>query len=93
MENQTEQAIESQQEQPESLDPIHTDAEAALITEVEGLKNQIAQLREENRKLFLRLGGDVPSSPVKSADDEMRELIEKFVADGYNPNVLIGGAV
>lgn len=71
-------------------EPMHTDAEAALLQQVQTLTAEVAKLREENKKLFLRIGGGDPE-PAKSPDDEIRTMLQGFRESGYNPNKLYGG--
>lgn len=73
--------------QPE---PVHTDAEAALLQQVQTLTAEVAKLREENKKLFLRIGGGDPE-PANTPDDEIRSMLQGFRESGYNPNKLYGG--
>lgn len=71
--------------------PIHTDAEARLTQEVAELKKMISDLKAENQKLFLRLGGDGQHQTEKSPDDEIREMLKKFQSSGYDPGTLYDG--
>lgn len=75
----------------EQSDTIHTDAELELKKKVDELSSEIGKLREENRKLFLRLGGDGGEHREKTPDDEMREMLRKFQQSGYDPSTLYGG--
>lgn len=84
-EQKTEQAPETSDTQ------IHTDAEARLTQEVAELKKMISDLKAENQKLFLRLGGDGPHQPEKSPDDEIREMLKRFQSSGYDPGTLYDG--
>lgn len=72
-------------------EPLHTAAEAELLAEVKRLRAEIAAIKDENRKLFLKLGGD-GSRSEKTVDQQIAEDIQKFRESGYNPNILIGGA-
>ena len=84
-----EQKTEQTPETPDA--PIHTDAEARLTQEVSELKKMIADLKAENQKLFLRLGGDGQHQPEKSPDDEIREMLKRFQSSGYDPGALYDG--
>lgn len=71
-------------------EPMHTDAEAALLQQVQTLTAEVAKLREENKKLFLRIGGGEEQTP-NSPDDEIRSMLQGFRESGYNPSKLYGG--
>lgn len=80
---------ENQNPQPEP-EEIHTAAEAELVAQVNSLRQEIANLREENKKLFLRLGGeDKPQD--KTPDDEIKAILADFRASGYDPAELMKG--
>ena len=87
--NEKEKQDPEQEQQPEPQpEEIHTDAEAALVAQVASLRQEIANLREENKKLFLRLGGeDKPAQP--SPDEEIMSILADFRASGYNPSELM----
>lgn len=72
-------------------EPVHTDAEAALLQQVQNLTAEVAKLREENRKLFLRIGGSDDGQQHQTPDDEIRDMLKRFRESGYNPNKLYGG--
>lgn len=72
-------------------EPMHTDAEAALLQQVQTLTAEVAKLREENKKLFLRIGGGDEGQSAKTPDDEIRDMLKGFRESGYNPNKLYGG--
>ena len=83
-----------QPEQEQQPDPqpeeIHTAAEAELVAQVNSLRQEIANLREENKKLFLRLGGeDQPAQ--QTPDEEIMSILADFRASGYNPSELMKG--
>ena len=80
-----------QEQQPEPQpEEIHTAAEAALVAQVASLRQEIANLREENKKLFLRLGGeDKPQE--KTPYDEIKSILADFRASGYNSSELMKG--
>ena len=82
---------EQKQEQQEQTEPIHTDAEAELTKQLTELKAELAKLREENKKLFLRLGGNGTTPKEKTPDDEIREMLKDFQQSGYDPSTLYGG--
>ena len=78
---------DTQQTEPEP-EEIHTAAEADLVAQVTSLRQEIANLREENRKLFLRLGGE-DKPQTKTPDEEIKEILSGFRASGYNPSTLM----
>lgn len=78
---------DTQQTEPEP-EEIHTAAEAELVAQVTSLRQEIANLREENRKLFLRIGGE-DKPQTKTQDEEIKEILSGFRASGYNPAELM----
>ena len=73
-----------------TTEPMHTDAEAALLQQVQTLTAEVAKLREENKKLFLRIGGGEEQTS-NTPDDEIRTMLQDFRQSGYHPNKLYGG--
>ena len=71
----------------ETAQPIHTAAEAALLETVNQLRQEVATLREENRKLFLRIGGE--NKPEETADEAVMRIIKDFRSAGYDPSKLM----
>lgn len=88
---QTEPTTAATTEPTTTTEPMHTDAEAALMQQVQKLTAEIAKLRDENKKLFLRIGGGDEGQTSKSPDDEIRTMLQGFRESGYNPNKLYGG--
>lgn len=88
-ENENRQPEQEQQPEPQP-EEIHTDAEAALVAQVASLRQEIANLREENKKLFLRLGGEDNPQP-QTPDEEIMSILADFRASGYNPSELMKG--
>ncbi len=74
-----------------TTEPMHTDAEAALLQQVQTLTAEVAKLREENKKLFLRIGGGGEGQTSNTPDDEIRTMLQAYRESGYNPNKLYGG--
>lgn len=89
MENEPQNVTTEPATDPAS-EPMHTDAEAALLQQVQTLTAEVAKLREENKKLFLRIGGGDPE-PANTPEDEIRTMLQGFRESGYNPNKLYGG--
>ncbi len=84
-ENQQPNGTQQDEVQPEE---IHTAAEADLVAQVTTLRQEIANLREENRKLFLRLGGE-DKPETKTPDEEIESILDDFRKSGYNPAALM----
>ena len=80
---------QSQPEPQPEPEEIHTAAEAELVEQVNQLRKEIATLREENKKLFLRLGGN--DKPEKTSTDAIAEMLSAFRASGYDPSTLMKG--
>lgn len=87
--NEQDNTTPEQNQQPEQETPqtIHTDAEAALLETVNQLRQEVATLREENRKLFLRIGGE--NKPEETADEAIMRMLKDFRAGGYDPSKLM----
>lgn len=88
--NDQEQAnTQEQNQQPEQDTPetIHTAAEAELLDTVNQLRQEVATLREENRKLFLRIGGE--NKPEETADEAIMRMLKDFRSAGYDPSKLM----
>lgn len=88
-ENENQQPEQEQQPEPQP-EEIHTAAEAALVAQVASLRQEIANLREENKKLFLRLGGE-DKPQTETPDDVIRNILADFRASGYDPAELMKG--
>ena len=81
-----------QQDEQTETEPMHTAAEADLLDQVKKLTDEVAQLRAENKKLFLRLGGSgSETASKKTPDDEIKEMLKRFQSSGYDPSTLYDG--
>ena len=78
---------ENQETEQESHETIHTAAEAALLETVNQLRQEVATLREENRKLFLRIGGE--NKPEETAEEAIMRMLKDFRSGGYDPSKLM----
>lgn len=78
---------ENQQPEQEAPETIHTAAEAALLETVNQLRQEVATLREENRKLFLRIGGE--NKPEETAEEAIMRMLNDFRSAGYDPSKLM----
>lgn len=87
--NEHEQPAPEENPKPEEEKPetIHTDAEAQLLETVNQLRQEVATLREENRKLFLRIGGE--NKPEETADEAIMRMLKDFRSAGYDPSKLM----
>ena len=88
-EEENKQPEQEQQPEPQP-EEIHTAAEAELVAQVNSLRQEIANLREENKKLFLRLGGE-DQPQTQTPDEEIMSILADFRASGYNPSELMKG--
>lgn len=82
----TETAPES--EQQETTTEIHTEHEAELEKRVVELTEQVKQLIEENRKLYLKVSGTNTDTKEKTLDEELKETIKAWAESGFNPEKL-----
>lgn len=89
MSEQEQNTALEQNQQPEQGTPetIHTAAEAELLETVNQLRQEVATLREENRKLFLRIGGE--NKPEETADEAIMRMLKDFRSAGYDPSKLM----
>lgn len=83
----TQEENQQMEQGQETCETIHTAAEAALLETVNQLRQEVATLREENRKLFLRIGGE--NKPEETADEAIMRMLKDFRAVGYDPSKLI----
>lgn len=81
----TETAPESEQE---TTTEIHTEHEAELEKRVVELTEQVKQLIEENRKLYLKVSGTNTDTKEKTLDEELKETIKAWAESGFDPEKL-----
>lgn len=79
---------ENQQPEPPTSETIHTAAEAELLETVNQLRQEVATLREENKKLFLKIGGG-ENNKDETADEAIMRMLKDFRAGGYDPSKLM----
>lgn len=72
----------------ETTTEIHTEHEVELEKRVLELTEQVKQLIEENRKLYLKVSGTNTTEKEKTLDDELKETIQAWAESGFNPEKL-----
>lgn len=82
-ENNQEQT-QPEQEQPE----IHTAREVELENQIADLTAKVAELVEQNKKLYLKLSGTNGSDPEPSIEDKLMSTINDWAQSGFNPELL-----
>lgn len=71
-------------EQPE----IHTAREVELEGQIAALTSQVAELVEQNKKLYLKLSGTNGSDPEPSIEDQITTTLNEWAKSGFNPELL-----
>ena len=73
-----------EQEQPE----IHTAREVELENQIADLTAKVAELVEQNKKLYLKLSGTNGSDPEPSIEDKLKNTLNEWAQSGFNPELL-----
>ena len=73
-----------EQEQPE----IHTAREVELEKQITDLTSKVAELVEQNKKLYLKLSGTNGSDPEPSIEDKLKNTLNDWAQSGFNPELL-----
>ena len=73
-----------EQEQPE----IHTAREVELENQIADLTAKVAELVEQNKKLYLKLSGTNGSDPEPSIEDKLMSTLNDWAQSGFNPELL-----
>lgn len=73
-----------EQEQPE----IHTAREVELEKQITDLTSKVAELVEQNKKLYLKLSGTNGSDPEPSIEDKLKTTLNEWAQSGFNPELL-----
>lgn len=73
-----------EQEQPE----IHTAREVELEKQITDLTSKVAELVEQNKKLYLKLSGTNGSEPEPSIEDKLKTTLNEWAQSGFNPELL-----
>lgn len=82
--NNNQEQPQPEQEQPE----IHTAREVELESQIAALTSQVAELVEQNKKLYLKLSGTNGEPEQKTIEDELNEAIIAWGQSGFNPELL-----
>lgn len=78
-----------EQTQPEQEQPeIHTAREVELESQIAALTSQVAELVEQNKKLYLKLSGTNGSDPEPSIEDKLMSTLNDWAQSGFNPELL-----
>lgn len=72
------------QEQPE----IHTAREIELEQQISDLTSKVAELVEQNKKLYLKLSGTNGSDSEPSIEDKLMSTLNDWAQSGFNPELL-----
>lgn len=73
-----------EKEQPE----IHTAREVELENQITDLTSKVAELVEQNKKLYLKLSGTNGSDPEPSIEDKLMSTLNDWAQSGFNPELL-----
>ena len=76
-------------DKPEPKQPeIHTAREVELEGQIAALTSQVAELVEQNKKLYLKLSGTNGSDPEPSIEDKLMSTLNDWAQSGFNPELL-----
>lgn len=78
------QTEHDEKEQPE----IHTAREVELEKQITDLTSKVAELVEQNKKLYLKLSGTNGSDPEPSIEDKLMSTLNDWAQSGFNPELL-----
>lgn len=79
------------QEQPQTepnQPEIHTAREVELENQIAALTSQVAELVEQNKKLYLKLSGTNGSDNEPSIEDQITTTLNEWAKSGFNPELL-----
>lgn len=77
---------ENNQENPQP--EIHTAREVELEKQITDLTAKVAELVEQNKKLYLKLSGTNGSEPEPSMEDKLKTTLNEWAQSGFNPELL-----
>lgn len=78
-----------EQPQPEQEQPeIHTAREVELENQITELTSKVAELVEQNKKLYLKLSGTNGSESEPSIEDKLKTTLNEWAQSGFNPELL-----
>jgi len=72
----------------ETKTEIHTEHEVELEKRVIELTDQVKQLIDENKKLYLKVSGTNETTTEKTIEDELQETMLAWAESGFNPEKL-----
>ena len=67
---------------------IHTAREVELENQIAALTSQVAELVEQNKKLYLKLSGTNGSDSEPSIEDKLKTTLNEWAQSGFNPELL-----
>ena len=67
---------------------IHTAREVELEKQITDLTSKVAELVEQNKKLYLKLSGTNGSDPEPSIEDKLMTTLNEWAQSGFNPELL-----
>ena len=78
-----------EQPQPETGEPeIHTAREVELEGQIAALTSQVAELVEQNKKLYLKLSGTNGSDPEPSTEEKLKSALNEWAMSGFIPDLI-----
>ena len=78
-----------EQPQPEPEQPeIHTAREVELENQIKDLTSKVAELVEQNKKLYRTLSGTHGSDPEPRIEDKLMSTLNDWAQSGFNPELL-----
>ena len=82
---------ENNQEQPQTepeQPEIHTAREVELEGQIAALTSQVAELVEQNKKLYLKLSGTNGSDPEPSTEEKLKSALNEWAMSGFIPDLI-----
>lgn len=74
--------------EPNTPDEVHTDREVELEQELAALRSELNEVREQNRRMFVRLTGQEGQGEPEDPEEQLEKLMCDVIKNrGHIPNV------
>ena len=87
MDNENTNNQENPQPEPEQPE-IHTAREVELENQIKDLTTKVAELVEQNKKLYLKLSGTNGSDPEPSTEEKLKSALNEWAMSGFIPDLI-----
>lgn len=88
MDNENTNNQEQPQPEQEPSPEIHTAREVELEKQITDLTSKVAELVEQNKKLYLKLSGTNGSDSEPNIEDKLMTTLNEWAQSGFNPELL-----